>query len=178
MEISKIRKKFRGGTIRLTTWNYKSEGGYMITINVKDRKHSFGKIQNGEMKLSNIGQIALEEWIKTPEIRLDMNLILDEFVVMPDHFHAIIVIGSNQHNQDDEENRTFDNSKKQFIVPRKNLSSIIRGFKSAVTSRARKIDPNFSWQRKFYEQIIRNDGQLENFRNYIMENPKRWTNNP
>ena len=51
------------------------------------------------MILSEIGEIANDEWLKTPSIRQDMNITLDEFVVMPDHFHAIIIIGENRYNK-------------------------------------------------------------------------------
>jgi len=59
----------------------------------------FGKIINGRMILSKIGEIVNDEWLKTPEIRRDMNITLDEFVLMPDHFHEIIIIGENRYNQ-------------------------------------------------------------------------------
>jgi len=51
------------------------------------------------MILSEIGEIVNDEWLKTSSIRQDMNITLDEFVVMPDHFHAIIIIGENRYNQ-------------------------------------------------------------------------------
>ena len=58
---------------------------------------------------------------------------------------------------------------------RKNLSSIIRGFKSAVTTKARMINADFGWQSGFYERIIRDEGSLNNKRRYIIENPGKWT---
>jgi putative transposase len=82
----------------LINWDYGSEGMYFITICTKNRVHLFGEIRNGEMQLSEIGEIVQQEWLKTPKIRPDMNLHLGEFVVMPNHFHGVLIIGQNLYN--------------------------------------------------------------------------------
>ncbi|NMC39384.1 MAG: hypothetical protein GYA41_13775 [Bacteroidales bacterium] len=61
------------------------------------------------MVLSEIGVILKNEWLKTPLVRPDMNITLDEFVIMPDHFHAIIIIGKNQYNQNNGDNGNHNN---------------------------------------------------------------------
>ena len=94
----KFQNKYRITTTRLQSWDYASQGMYFITICTKDRLHFFGEINNGEMNFSEIGKIVETEWIKTPEMRFDMNLELCEFVIMPNHFHAIIIIGKNEYN--------------------------------------------------------------------------------
>ena len=53
---------------------------------------------------SEIGDIVRSEWLKSPEIRPDMNLKLDEYIIMPNHFHGIIMIGKNEYNTSDNEN--------------------------------------------------------------------------
>jgi REP element-mobilizing transposase RayT len=144
------------------------------------------------MHFTEIGEIVVDEWLKTPVIRPDMNIFLDEFVVMPDHFHGIVIIGNNRFN-----NRltnvgrnamhgvgfgrnamhgvsTKTNTKNKFGPQVKNLSSIIRGFKSAVTVRARKIDRDFGWQSRFYDCIIRDDRSFQRIKKYIIDNPKKW----
>jgi REP element-mobilizing transposase RayT len=78
-----------------------------------------------------LGKIAEMEWIKTPELRPDMKLELGEFVVMPNHFHAIIIIGENKYNMKTDSKRV-----NKFAPQSNNLSSIIRGFKSSVTTNA------------------------------------------
>ena len=98
-------------------------------------KHFFGTITNGVMQLNELGKIVHEEWLRTFALRSDMHLEIDAFVVMPNHFHAIIIIGENRYN-----NRHQIQNK--FGPQRKNLSSIIRGFKSSVTTQARKIGNN------------------------------------
>jgi len=147
------------------------------------------------MILSEIGEIARSEWLKTPEIRPDMNLKLDEFVIMPNHIHGIIQIGNNEYNTFDEKDyldcggrrdamhgvSTSDTDggllQKRNNKPgpqRKNLSSIIRGFKSAVTTDARMINSDFGWQPRFYDSLIRDEESLNNIRRYIKENPRKW----
>ena len=80
----------------MKNWDYRNAGAYFITICTKNRAHYFGEITDGEMQLSQIGKIVENEWIKTPEIRPDMILKQGEFVVMPNHFHAILIIGQNE----------------------------------------------------------------------------------
>ncbi len=66
--------------------------------------------------------------------------------------------------------------KNTFGPQRKNLSSIIRGFKTSVTIKARKINPNFGWQERYYDRILRNQKGLDNVNRYIEDNPMQWTN--
>ena len=71
---------------------------YFITICTKNREHYFGEIINEKMQFSEIGKQVEIQWTKTLDIRPDMNLQFGEFVVMPNHFHAIIGIGENEYN--------------------------------------------------------------------------------
>ena len=79
---------------RLRHWDYSNNAPYFITICTQNRKHFFGEISDGKMHLSDIGKIVENEWIKTPNIRPEMQLELGEFVVMPNHFHAILIISN------------------------------------------------------------------------------------
>ena len=85
--------RFQKGSPRLFGYDYAHEGYYFITICTKDRRHYFGEINNGEMILSDSGKIVYQEWRLTAEIRKDMMVSLDDFCIMPNHLHAIIVIG-------------------------------------------------------------------------------------
>lgn len=176
---SLYQNKYRRETLRLQSWNYGWAAAYFLTLNIKDRQRDFGQVRNGIMHLSEIGKIAEEKWLKTIQIRPDMNLILDAFVIMPDHFHAILIIGENQYNS---YNRSAMHCAairyhgNKFGPQRKNLASIIRGYKAAVTISARKINPDFKWQRSFYEHIIRNERSFYRIQKYIIENPEKWEN--
>lgn len=94
----KFNNRYRISSARLQSWDYGSSGLYFITICTKNRERYFGEISNGEMHLSEIGEIVKTEWIKTFAMRPDMNLEMDEYVVMPNHFHGIIMIGENRYN--------------------------------------------------------------------------------
>ena len=186
----KFRNKYRISSARLQTWDYGNNGAYFITICTLNREHFFGDIANGEMQLNEIGKILEQQWIKTPELRPDMNLELDVFVVMPNHFHGIIIIGENQYNTNRDTNRRdamhcvstpfntntpTDTTAHQFGPQAKNLASIIRGIKSSVTTQAKKSGNNdFAWQSRFHEHIIRNSAEFYNIRNYIINNPASW----
>jgi len=152
------------------------------------------------MQLNEIGKIAETEWRKTFEMRPDMNLLMGEFVIMPNHFHSIIIIGENQYNSgrgpnademhcDNENALDFgprstdamhcvsantpgDIPKNQFGPQSKNLASIIRGFKSGVTTRVRPINSKFAWQPLFHDHIIRDQKSYERISEYIKTIPK------
>ena len=209
----KFNNKYRIPSARLQSWDYSSSGLYFVTICTKNRENYFGEIIKGEMHLSEIGKIVDAEWFKTFEMRPDMNLEMDEFVIMPNHFHAIIGIGENRFNtsqngdntdiigfmdethcrdamhcvstdNNDETNtnntensiihnepKSNEISKNKFGPQSKNLASVIRGFKIGVTTNARLINPDFAWQSRYHDHIIRNQKSLENIQNYIINNP-------
>ncbi|MFA7325883.1 MAG: transposase [Candidatus Kapaibacterium sp.] len=171
----KFQNKYRTQSNRLKNWDYSNAGYYSVTICTKDKINFFGSITNGVMHLSKIGVILETEWYKTPELRKDLNLELDEFVIMPNHFHCIIIlneIGSN--NVDTERNISRDVCNTSLQSASNNLSAIVRGLKAAVTSQARKLNPNFAWQTNYYDHVIRNEKSLYEIRKYIMENPLKW----
>lgn len=164
----KFQNKYRIPSARAAWWNYASNAAYFITICTKHRAHYFGEIG----ALSLIGKITESEWLKTPSIRPDMNLELDEFVVMPNHFHAIIWIGKNEYNRDiPPQPRVPCN---EFGPQSKNLASILRGFKSSVTTFAVKNDIQFGWQERFHDHIIRDEEEYQRIKNYIVNNPSNW----
>ena len=145
-------------------------------------KNYFGEI-NGSMQIktlqaTKIGEIACSEWYKTMELRPDMNLELGEFVVMPNHIHGIIMIGANEYNTHPNAMQFGDAmhcvSTNQFVPQSKNLSSIIRGYKSAVTVFARKNKIDFEWHPRFHDRIIRSTFEYNNISNYIINNPAKW----
>ena len=172
MSDNKFNNKYRIPTCRLKGYDYGANGCYYVTVCTKHHVHYFGEIVNGEMQLSEIGKIVQSEWLKTKELRTDMNLLLDEFVVMPNHFHCIIFIDNNQYNT--LPSTPLQSYKNKFGVQSKNLSSIMRGFKSAVTTYARKHDIDFAWQERFHDRIIRDNNGLDNVRSYIFNNPRNW----
>jgi len=87
---AKFQNKYRIPSACWQSWDYSSEGLYFITINAAYHECLFGSIVDKEMYLSAYGQIAVEEWNKSFEIRTE--LFCDAFVIMPNHIHAILRI--------------------------------------------------------------------------------------
>jgi len=181
--MTKFKDKYRVESVRLEGYDYSLEGLYFITIITGGREHFFGEIKEGEMFLSEIGKVAEKEWFETLRIRKDMNLQLHEFVVMPNHIHGIIEIGENKFNDDNFIHRrdamlgvshSEGNFKNTFSSQSKNIASIIRGYKSSVTIKARKINANFSWQARFYDHVVRNNEDYKRISDYILTNPENW----
>ncbi|MCO5230400.1 MAG: hypothetical protein M9958_04495 [Chitinophagales bacterium] len=81
-------------SIRLKGYDYAQAGLYFITICCQDRICLLGNIENGKMILNDAGKIAHDEWLKTPQIR--PNVELGEFVIMPNHIHGIIQLGRGE----------------------------------------------------------------------------------
>jgi putative transposase len=176
--MSTYKNKYRIESTRLQNWDYGWVGSYFVTATTEDRKHFFGEVLNDEVDHTEIGTIATQEWLKTLEIRPNMKLHLGEFVVMPDHFHAIITIGSNQFNEKTSEMTPEEIKRAKKFGPQKNnLSSIMRGFKSTVTTQGRLVDKAFGWQERFYDRVIRTWKEYEAYSEYIRNNPKNWKRN-
>ena len=176
----KFQNKYRVASARLPHWDYGHQAAYFVTICTKNRRHWFGAIRNGTMHLSEIGKIAEQEWVRTPGIRPDMHLALGEYIIMPNHFHAIIIIGDNAYNmncggvQNGRDAIHRVSMVNQFGPQSNNLASIVRGFKSAVTKNARYIQTGFAWQSRYHDHIIRNNTSFHNISRYIRNNPSQW----
>lgn len=137
-------KKHNRRTIRLRGFDYASTGAYYVTLNVKYRRPLFGTLRNGVMHLSPIGRIVQDEWLRTPDIRPEV--VLDEFIIMPDHMHMIVWIRDvTTSNVGADGTRPHENDKGACDAPlhiaprcddnRRPLGNIIRGFKGSVTHR-------------------------------------------
>lgn len=113
----------------------------------KNRDHFFGEIVGDKMVLNEIEKILKNEWLISEKIR--KNIFLDEFVIMPKHFHGIVII-------DNERNYDGKNKFMSDISPKKSsLSHMIRSFKSVVTKNSQEINFDFALQTRFHDRIIR-----------------------
>src|SRR3972149_5146321 len=83
-------EKHHHRSIRLKEYDYSQTGAYFITICAYNKECIFGDVVDGKIILNQFGEIVKAEWLKTFDIR--KNLILDEYIVMPNHFHGIIMI--------------------------------------------------------------------------------------
>jgi len=170
-------------SIRLKEYDYSQAGAYFITICTHQREHLFGEIVDGEMKLNELGQIAHEEWHKTARIRVEIEL--DEFVIMPNHIHGIIMIHEPVRAYHNKPVRAYGHTPlptpnpAKFESPSRALGAMVRGFKSAVTTQInqKRCTPgNPVWQRNYWEHIIRDEKDLYNAQAYILNNPIQWEN--
>ena len=175
-------------SIRLKGYDYSSEGLYFITICTQDRQCMFGYIDSGEMYLNALGEMVYDEWLNTMNIRKD-KVVLHEFVVMPNHIHAIIEIcagdGRGVLHTPSIANGTgvshmlpslqIPNPEKGVCdtplrSPSRTVGAIVRGFKGAVTKKAGQ----HIWQRNYIEHIIRSGESYQLIAEYIISNPTRW----
>lgn len=154
---------------RMKGYDYKTPGYYYVTICTKDRKEWFGKIIERKMVLNDIGRLAQKYWI---EIRKhNPQITIDEYIVMPNHIHGILIL-THQDNVGDADLRPLQ--KRQNML----LSTVIHGFKSSITRELKRKNIEFSWQRSFYDHIIRTEHSLKKIREYIRWNPLKWDIDP
>ncbi len=169
-------------SIRLKEYDYSQPGWYYVTICTHSKRCLFGHISNGKMLLNEYGKITEKEWLRTKEIR--KNVDLDYYVIMPNHIHGIIIIenkiinytevGANGNSPLLHNNENIEDN---LISPSQTIGAIVRGFKGSVTKRInelRKTPGNPVWQRNYYEHILRNEMDLYCTRNYIQNNPLKW----
>ncbi len=138
----------------------------------------FGEIRKEKIVLNPLGLIAQEEWLKTRIIRPELEL--DEFIIMPNHFHGIVIIKDIPKTHKENMIGTHGHGthcRASLQRQPRSLGSIIAGFKSAATKRInekRNMPCMPVWQSRFYEHIIRTDKDLNNIRAYIINNPIQW----
>jgi len=212
---ARFKSRFRIDTSRLKHWDYGWARAYFVTIVTSGRDPYLGEISKDEIHLTHIGKMVELEWRKTPQLRPDMHIKLDAFCVMPNHFHAIIVIGRNKYNSDNGDGGIVERGndvergvetqciaslqpsdepssaqqsnpppsdhqpcgiKNRFGPQSHNLPAIIRGFKSAITTYARKCGVEFGWQPRYHEHIIQNKAEFYKIRQYINSNVANWKN--
>lgn len=163
---------------RLSKWDYSSSGKYFITICTDNSYHFFGNITNGIMHLSEIGKVVHKYWLEIPDHFLHVQL--DEFVIMPNHLHGIIII-DNPVSADADFVRTGHALSLRHNKPRKprspgknTISAMAGSFKSAVSKWCKENKHSFGWQSRFHDHILRDINELQRIRDYIINNPANW----
>lgn len=161
-------------SIRIKEYDYSQAGAYFVTLCAWNRECLFGAITMEEMHLNQYGAIVFEEWGKTGVLR--PNVYLNEFVIIPNHFHTIIGLTDDGGFRRGTASRAP--TTEQFGKPTiGTVPTIMRSFKSAVTKHANELrrTPGVPvWQRNYYEHVIRSEMELNRIRKYIVTNPAQW----
>jgi putative transposase len=163
---------------RIHGYDYSENGYYFVTVCVDDMKiNRFGEVKNGKMILNQFGEIVQKQWRWLIEQYPYVNS--DIFVVMPNHVHGILIIDRNLLNNFVGTGRDLSLPLKIKIKP---AHELVGAFK---TTSSKLIHlrglTSFSWQRSFYDHVIRVEESLEKIREYILNNPLKWDldkNNP
>jgi putative transposase len=156
-----FRNRYRIPSARLQGWDYRWPGAYAVTICVKERVCCLGEVVDTDVALSPFGVIVAEEWLAIPGIH--PQVMLDEWIIMPDHLHGILIF-QGEHRPFSQEGLTAGS-----------LGAVVGQFKQRTTKRIRaRRRPEFTWQERFFDQILRDDDAVERYRVYIRENPLRW----
>jgi len=156
-------------SIRLRDFDYSQPGAYFVTICTKDRAPLLGSVDDWQMRLNEFGYIVRECWCDLPNHYRYVQL--DEFVVMPNHIHGILIIGPDV-GAGSEPAPTTPTTRKRHGLP-----EIIRSFKtfSARRMNERRKTAGFAvWQRNYWEHVIRSQKSLDRIRAYISTNAERW----
>jgi REP element-mobilizing transposase RayT len=145
-------------SLRLTDYDYRQAGVYLVTLCVAQRTCRFGRIEGEEMVLSTQGRIVETAWWWLQEQYPYVEL--DEWITMPNHSHGLLVL-------------TPEEGQKT-----KPLGRLIGAFKTVSTKLIHTLpgmEDEGIWQRDFYERVIRNEQELHRARTYIVQNPMKWS---
>jgi len=178
-------------SIRLNGYDYSQAGLYFITICVQGRCYLFGEIVDGEMILNDAGRMVEKEWLELP--KRFSNIHLYEYVVMPNHFHAIVeIVGATLvvalsktfvPNGELVQPALFGQPQGIALTTKpKTIGEMVGAFKSiatveyirGVTQMGWQPFPGKLWHRNYYEHIIRNEKSLIKITEYIINNPLNW----
>ena len=153
-------------SIRLQNYDYAQAGAYFVTICTQHRACVLGDVVDGQMQLSELGQIAAEGWQWLAQQYDEVQL--DEWVIMPNHLHGILVLS-------DDDGR--GGSRAAQGLPRKPLGQLVGAFKTVTTKRINALCSTpaaLFWQRNYHEHVIRNELDLMRLREYVTNNPMQW----
>jgi len=174
--------------LRLLEYDYSVPGAYFVTLCTQNRACLYGEVADETMALNASGKIVDTVWHSLPTHY--PNIILDAFVVMPNHVHGILFLHPptimNEGVINHAPTQGQDNVGAQFIAPNNNvaLGPIVRGFKARSTFLINRLLQRHNvktWQPGYYDHIIRDDTDLARIRTYIHNNPTQWawdTENP
>lgn len=171
--MEKYQGKYRIPSARLAGYDYSRAGAYFVTICTAKRQHFFGDIAlrpnpaDQTMDLSPVGDLAHHFWQEIP--RHFPQVVLGPFVAMPNHVHGILIITSDGAGENPSGNPHANPAWKPGTI-----GVIVNQYKRIVTIQARKILPDFAWQTRFHDHIIRNQGEYDRIATYIQNNPANW----
>ena len=180
---NKFTDKYRVNSSRLKNWDYSTPGYYFITICTYNHNNFFGKIINNKMELSKKGEIVRKYLIEIP--KHFKNILIDEYITMPNHVHILIKIIKPNYQSRDAINRVstkqqeikLDNKLNIFPNPMINfsLSTVIRWYKAKCTFEIKHQNNLwFAWQPRFHDKIIKNKKELLMIKKYIQNNIINW----
>jgi REP element-mobilizing transposase RayT len=159
-------------SIRLKGYDYSQSGLYFITLCIQNRECLLGEIEHNLINLNPAGGMVKQIWQQLP--RRFPYIQIDEFVVMPNHLHGIILISM------------FDSIPGDQIQRKVKLGDVVGAFKSVSTHQYIQGVQKYNWQgfqgklwqRNYHEHIIRDEASLNNIRQYILDNPRKWEDDP
>lgn len=160
--------------MRLKHYDYNRAGAYFITICIQNRECLLGEIHDGLLHLNEYGKIVEKVWTYLPQHFEAINL--DTAVIMPNHFHCIIVLEEDMLAIAPRSDSTTREDL-PFYEKKTKLGTVIAYFKYQTTKLIniqRDMVGVKVWQRNYYDHIIRNEKSLEILRQYIIDNPWRW----
>jgi REP element-mobilizing transposase RayT len=195
-----FRNKYRVEGDRMRILNYSAPGQYFITNNIQNRHWILGHVVNQKMVYSEYGEIVKKEVLKIPEYH--PRIILDEWVVMPNHFHLLIVLKeygyyngiSEVDDYNMQKNHEFYLSHKwwnklnyqptkkeveeycklrrRMVIPK--LMGKLQMKTSKGINILRKTPGTKNWQHDYHDHVIRDERSYRRIKNYIINNPKNW----
>ena len=160
-------------SIRLRGYDYSTAGAYFVTVCAAGRACLFGEVSGNDVQLNQGGMVVKETWDGLPSHY--PHVVVDAFVVMPNHIHGIIVLT-------DDVGAGLKPALTPALTPaptgvkRHGLPEIVRAFKTFSARQINEIRKHAApvWQRNYYEHIIRNGDALDRIRGYIAANPANW----
>lgn len=167
-------------SIRLKDYDYSQPGFYFITICMNHQQNRLGDIENSKMSLNDAGRM-IEYWLKKLPQKF-LGILLDSYVIMPNHIHVIIqIVGVDPRVCPDESQKMLKGE--HMGSPRQiSLSEIVQWLKTMTTNnyirnvKVKHWKPFVKrfWQRNYYEHVIREQKELYQIRKYILDNPHKW----
>jgi len=160
-------------SIRLKGYDYSQSGAYFVTVCTKDRELYFEKYRG-------LQEIVRQQWEELPQRFLD--LTLDEFIIMPNHIHGILIVGADRSAKNVGATLVVAQNNGAGTRPAPTVGEIVGTFKSLCIHdwltyiKEKKIDAIWKfWQRNYYDHIIRNEDEMNKIREYIKNNPLKWS---
>ena len=165
--MNKFSDKPHRRSLGLSDYDYSQSGAYFVRICIKNGENLLGNIKDNVMNSNQFSQVVKDIWHSLDNRYKEV--ILDEFVIMPNPIHGIIFIDNPVEIIHE---LSLPKERRKMLLPK--VVGYFKMNRAKLINQLRDTQGQSVWQKNYYEHIIRDEVSLTKVGEYIVNNPLKW----